>query len=205
MPEREDSNAKQQDSNVGSLQILIVAAYTFSNGVLGGLALGMAGGLALGVTSGFALALLIALDTPYFLDAAPGPPELLRINRINTLVKTAVFIAAVGLPVGIAGTPRLGVAAGLMVGVAFALGLTPWGQWVVLARIGLPITKHIPTRLLALLEDACQRNVLRQDGPRYQFRHEYLQTQLADAYRMRSRNVRDSSITTRGGSKKETA
>ena len=91
-----------------------------------GLALGLTGGVALGVASGFALSLLIALDTPYRTSEAPNPLELLRINRTNTIMKMYVFIAAVGLPVGIVGGLQLGLSCGLAVGLIFAFGLTPW-------------------------------------------------------------------------------
>jgi xanthosine utilization system XapX-like protein len=41
-------------------------------------------------------------------------------------MKMYVFIAAVGLPVGIVGGLQLGLSCGLAVGLIFAFGLTPW-------------------------------------------------------------------------------
>jgi hypothetical protein len=49
---------------------------------------------------------------------------------------------------------------------------------VALSRIWLPLTRRLPWRLIAFLDDACQQGVLRQAGAVYQFRHARLQDHL---------------------------
>jgi hypothetical protein len=58
------------------------------------------------------------------------------------------------------------------------LSLTAWGQWLAVARIWLPLHGRLPWALIAFLDDACRRGVLRRAGAVYQFRHARLQDQL---------------------------
>jgi hypothetical protein len=68
----------------------------------------------------------------------------------------------------------IGLAAGLI------FGLTHSETWAVtLAFAQLARRQHIPARLMPLLEDARERQVLRTVGPIYQFRHARLQDRLA--------------------------
>lgn len=64
--------------------------------------------------------------------------------------------------------------------VAFAVVMTAWGHWLIFARFWLPLTGRLPWNLMAFLDDAYRRGVLRQPGPFYQFRHKLLQSHLAD-------------------------
>ncbi|MBO0731920.1 MAG: hypothetical protein J2P57_21860, partial [Acidimicrobiaceae bacterium] len=74
-----------------------------------------------------------------------------------------------------------GLAAAFM--TATGLGtLRCWGRWLVLARVWLPLTGKTPWPLLAFLDDAHHRGVLRQAGAVYQFRHARIQTQLAEQF-----------------------
>lgn len=66
---------------------------------------------------------------------------------------------------------------------SYALAFTAWGQWVILARVWLPLTGKLPWNTVAFLDDAYQRGVLRQTGAVYQFRHSRLQHHLGDNYR----------------------
>lgn len=76
-----------------------------------------------------------------------------------------------GLPFGLAGK----LAGGLMVGLTFGLG--PALQLVVLEAIwGLRLKR---VRFMALLQTALDKQVLRQAGAVYQFRHAALQDLLA--------------------------
>jgi hypothetical protein len=69
------------------------------------------------------------------------------------------------------------------VGLAVAgLGLA-WPQWLI-ARSWLALRGHLPFRLMAFLDDAHERGVLRQAGPFYQFRHIELQHHLAASSRL---------------------
>lgn len=56
--------------------------------------------------------------------------------------------------------------------------------WPQLLMARGPLARHgrLPRRLLAFLADACQRGVLRQAGPVYQFRHAELQQRLASRH-----------------------
>jgi hypothetical protein len=71
---------------------------------------------------------------------------------------------------------------GLIGGIGASLGygicFTAWGQWVLFARIVLPLTGRLPWTPVTFLEDAYQRGVLRQAGAVYQFRHARLQDRL---------------------------
>lgn len=61
--------------------------------------------------------------------------------------------------------------------VAFLLTSTAWGQFA-FAQVYLGLIGRAPWRLLALLDTARDRGVLRQNGPAYLFRHERLQAYL---------------------------
>jgi hypothetical protein len=147
--------------------------------------------LILGVvlTLGLGLGLLSWLEMPVEAGSANGPLALLRMNRATV---RAQFLA-IGLTSGlILGTiygffegPLLGSADGIIFGIVIATGwalsLTAWGQWVVFARLWLPLTGRLPWAAVAFLDDAHQRGVLRQSGAVYQFRHARLQDHLAAA------------------------
>lgn len=75
---------------------------------------------------------------------------------------------------------QLCIGGGITGALAFAVTLTAWGQWVILARWWLPLTGQLPWSLVTFLNDAHRRGVLRQSGPRYEFRHDLLQTHLAN-------------------------
>lgn len=54
-------------------------------------------------------------------------------------------------------------------------------QWVVLARIWLPLTGRLPWAVMTFLDDAYERDILRQTGAVYQFRHALLQDHLVNS------------------------
>jgi hypothetical protein len=88
-----------------------------------------------------------------------------------------------GLP-GFTGWPlpailATGGAIGVAGMIAYTLAFTAWGQWLLLARLVLPLTGRLPWRLTGFLNDAYNRGVLRQAGAVYQFRHLTLQTHLS--------------------------
>ncbi|MEV6520430.1 helix-turn-helix domain-containing protein [Longispora sp. NPDC051575] len=68
-----------------------------------------------------------------------------------------------------------GIVSGIVAAFAYAMILTAWGQWLILARLWLPLTGRLPWRLLTFMEDAYDRGVLRRSGPVWEFRHERLQ------------------------------
>ncbi|UKY53504.1 NACHT domain-containing protein [Streptomyces inhibens] len=160
-------------------------------------------GLVFALGAGPAFGLLTLLETPLDIRSAVNPVSLLRTNCRTVTTQFLVWAPAFGLLVGfgsgvvvrpmpailgplvwnLTASLKLGVISGLGGALGYALGLTAWGQWAVFARIWLPLTGRLPWSVVAFLEDAYQRGVLRQAGAVYQFRHARLQHHLARAYR----------------------
>ncbi|MFF7980804.1 hypothetical protein ACFZDK_16990 [Streptomyces sp. NPDC007901] len=69
-----------------------------------------------------------------------------------------------------------------------AVALSAWGRPAV-ARGWLAVTGRLPWRLMAFLEDAHRRGVLRQSGAYFDFRHLRLQSYLANETADVSREV----------------
>ncbi|MFF9351281.1 trypsin-like peptidase domain-containing protein [Streptomyces sp. NPDC014734] len=149
--------------------------------------LGFGGGLVFGLTA--------LLEDSLQSESAVRPTDLLNANRrlvaFRLLVWALVIGPLVGLVEGVWNGPLRGLEVGTVfgleaafgAGLAYGCGLTAWGQWVALARIWLPLTGRLPWRLMAFLDDAHQREVLRQAGAVYQFRHAKVQTHLSGAFR----------------------
>ena len=159
-----------------------------------------------GIGSGLAMGLTAWLETPIDIASAISTADLLSTNRRNVIVQMLMWLVGLGFAAGVAnglsgasnGTltgPLLGLLTGLVFGLVGAFGcglgyglsLTAWGQWVALSRIWLPLTGRLPWALIAFLDDACRRGVLRQAGAVYQFRHAQLQEHLTRAFRARVR------------------
>lgn len=150
------------------------------------------------------------LETPIDTTSVVSASDLLRTNRKNVFVHMLVWLLVLGVPAGIATGltpgqlggfapgPMLGLLAGLVFGIegAFAGGLgyglsfTAWGQWVALSRMWLPLTRRLPWAVIAFLDDAHDRGVLRKVGAVYQFRHARLEAHLAKVYRARQDSTR---------------
>ncbi|MFF1904454.1 hypothetical protein [Kitasatospora sp. NPDC058218] len=79
----------------------------------------------------------------------------------------------------IPGGLRFGLLIAFGAGLGTGLSLTAWGQWMVFARLWLPLTGRVPRTAMAFLEDAHQRGVLRKAGAVCQFRHTRLQQHFA--------------------------
>ncbi|HUQ60104.1 helix-turn-helix domain-containing protein [Lentzea sp.] len=155
--------------------------------------------LVFGLGAALVFGVVAALEAPLDVRAALSPDGLLKANRRAVLVLMAlmvpmfaVFVVAVtGVVVsGLAAlrwpavwSPATALAIGLVGGIggglAYVLSLTAWGQWVVFARVWLPLTGRLPWRLPDFLADAYRRGVLRRAGAVYQFRHARLQEHLA--------------------------
>ncbi|WP_268872281.1 TIR domain-containing protein [Kutzneria albida] len=123
---------------------------------------------------------------------------LLKADRNSALLKSASYLTVTALLMG-ALFPTLtgnrldlltGVLSGSILAVA-ALAGKAWGRWLVIARFWLPLTGRVPWRLVAFLNDAHQRGVLRQAGAVYQFRHAKLQKHLANKASRHESAVRD--------------
>ncbi|GAB3432382.1 helix-turn-helix domain-containing protein [Actinophytocola sediminis] len=165
-------------------------------------------GLVLGLAAALVLGLMAMYETPLAVRSASDPAELLRANRTAVAVQLAVFVPTFAVIVAFAlwvvaelgrllppehlfgvrfswnatfGT-AVGLIGGLGGGLAYALCMTAWGRWVVFARVWLPLTGRLPWALMAFLEDAYRRGVLRRAGAVYQFRHARLQDHLANRF-----------------------
>ncbi|WP_251054121.1 hypothetical protein [Streptomyces sp. ISL-66] len=101
--------------------------------------------------------------------------HLLRgtMGPLNWGVQDSLFIGAIG---------------GLGGAASYVLAFTAWGQWIVLARVWLPLAGRLPWDPAAFLDDAYHRGVLRQTGAVYQFRHVRLQHHLGRTFRGRHRD-----------------
>lgn len=122
-------------------------------------------------------------------DVLRGPVHLTDLTPRSILSsdRTTATLRAVGMSTGVAlGILSLtrsdaGIASAIGFGLVAALsgyGDSAWGFFL-LSRSWLALTGRLPFRLMAFLEDAYQRGVLRQYGPVYQFRHQHLQESLA--------------------------
>ena len=182
-----------------------------AGGVLGlglGLVLSLALGLVLGPSSGFMFGLLavvlglaigildslnIWIDAPVDVARAVSPGSVLRADRSAALVRSAATGLTVAVGAALLLAPAFGIPrclfAGLELGIVYGLvdpleGLTAtaWGTFV-LARLWLAMTNRLPWRLMAFLDDAHRRGVLRQVGAVYQLRHVRLQERLGEGNR----------------------
>ncbi|MFI1368826.1 helix-turn-helix domain-containing protein [Streptomyces griseochromogenes] len=172
-------------------------------------------GLVFGGAAGLTFCLLGLLETPLDISSVVNPRSLLHTNRRAVTTQLLVWApafgtivgggagAAAGLLQGLLGPLIWDSTSGLVLGIISGLGgalgytltLTAWGQWAVLTRIWLPLTGRLPWAVMAFLEDAYQRGVLRQAGAVYQFRHARLQHHLAGIHRTRvSRRFHRSSL-----------
>ncbi|WP_328608952.1 helix-turn-helix domain-containing protein [Amycolatopsis sp. NBC_00345] len=161
------------------------------------------------IAAAAAIGLVSWFESPADADSAASPVDSVKTNRDAVLTQMLLGGLIFGLVVGL-GTyatgdvfytvihdvaPRLtdgisftrpanALGAGILNwffgALAYAVTLTAWGQWAILARLWLPLTGRLPWRLLVFLEDAYQRGVLRQSGPVWEFRHDRLQRHLAE-------------------------
>ena len=155
-------------------------------------------GAAFALGGGLAGGLMAWLEAPVGIEATSDPRGLLDLNRKTVFLQWLAVGPLLGLMAGLgvgvivkllngslwgvtltwslAGGIRFGFLTAVGGGLGALLSLTAWGQWVVLARIWLPLTRRLPWRVMTFLEDAHQqRGVLRQTGAFYQFRHTRLQ------------------------------
>ncbi|MFE4519442.1 NACHT domain-containing protein [Kitasatospora sp. NPDC056783] len=168
----------------------------------GGLVTALMFGAQFAVAFGLVIGVLSWLEVPVDTESAVRPRGLLAANRNTVLVQLLLFGPVAGVAATIGFTPviellggslwdvplrtspvwdiRVGLLTAFAGGLGAALSLTAWGEWVVIARIWLPLTGRLPWRAMTFLEDAHrERGVLRQAGAVYQFRHARLREHLA--------------------------
>ncbi|MFF8916449.1 NACHT domain-containing protein [Streptomyces sp. NPDC015032] len=96
------------------------------------------------------------------------------------------------------GTWAVTVAGTLTTWLLYAVAVSAWGRYSV-ARLYLAATGRLPLRLMAFLEDAHRRGVLRQSGGMYRFRHIELRDRLAQAAVYEAATVRQWPLRLRTG------
>lgn len=181
-----------------------------SAGLVSGLSAGLVSGLTIGFASAVAGIVINALVSHAQVDDSSfGPADVWRHDRIAGLVYLLLAESVIGLLAALAArlVPGLAsgltsrfwavLAVGLVVGLVMGLGLvvrmTGEGMKAsspgtaaletALATARLRSREKIPLRLMAFLEDARSRHLLRTVGPVYQFRHATLQHRLAQECR----------------------
>lgn len=159
-----------------------------------GIISGTASGLVIGFGLWFIVALVQGLAVIVDPAAAAGPAELLRSDRASGLrqgLVTGIFGAALIVAVLweqfgftyhlVRGTLCWVLAWAFAAIAATGMWIFPgmvWGPWLI-ARGWLALRDYLPWNLMAFLNDAHSRGVLRQSGGVYQFRHARLQQFLA--------------------------
>ncbi|MEU0917900.1 helix-turn-helix domain-containing protein [Streptomyces cyaneofuscatus] len=174
-----------------------VVVDTLLNMVVLGLIFGSAGGLVFGAMG--------LLEAPVDVMTAATPVSLLAANRTTAARQFLILAPALSVTIAVGGylivellrgvmgplhwevadSVLFGAACGLGGAASYVLTFTAWGQWLVLARIWLPLAGRLPWDPAAFLDDAYRRGVLRQTGAVYQFRHARLQHHLGRVFRER--------------------
>ncbi|MGK5732656.1 NACHT domain-containing protein [Streptomyces sp. URMC 124] len=163
-------------------------AYRSAPSVIGDVVVPLAEfGVLIGAIGGCASGVYRALSTPSDTLRAAGPQSTLRTDRAATAARSAIAaVLAGGVCLALIRLVGNGGALGTMhtelwvpLGTS-ALALSAWGR-LGAARIWLAVTGRAPWRLMAFLEEAHRRGVLRQSGAHYEFRHLRLQQRLAGA------------------------
>lgn len=163
-----------------------------------GLVVGLVFGLVFGIVYGLVNVAVSALGDSHD-PHTTNPWTLLTRDRKVTLIRTIASVLTAGLVVVVGSVvltawyrpgqePDLNasllveIPVGLMAGMV-RLALSAWGNWLLFARLWLPLSGRLPRRPKRFLEDAYDRGVLRQAGAAYQFRHAQLRDHFADQHR----------------------
>jgi hypothetical protein len=190
----------------GQIVRLLVSTLTFAlaMGLFAGFTIGRQQGLAAGVAFGLGIGIFslpIAFvarlkrlwEIPLSATAATPSTEYRHNRRTSTVFALGIGLVF-GLFFGIPAGTLYGFASGLWAGILIGLmigsqiGLKSPAPLVALAQFVLAITGDGRVRFIRLLEDAHHRQVLRQAGAIYQFRHAELQEHLNKLHGQRSRS-----------------
>ncbi|MEJ3741765.1 NACHT domain-containing protein [Actinomycetes bacterium KLBMP 9797] len=137
----------------------------------------------LGTTVTLLASLAFSLRLPDDSDTTQ-PRAMLANDRTALLGIITLVGGAAGIRAGVQYNPARGLLDGLqsmlLVGLLVSAGMRLGSGWLTfgIVRLSLSLRRGFPLRLLAFLEDAHRRGVLRRSGPFYQFRHADLQRYL---------------------------
>ncbi|WP_425832027.1 NACHT domain-containing protein [Streptomyces fractus] len=158
----------------------------------GTLALALTVGLTLGLVSGLASGFHTWLVFPADTARAVSPQSGLATDRATVITRGVTLIAfGIGAAILTSGLLVDAMEQWQYVGVSllawvlvgpFAVVISAWG-WFLVTRLWLCGSGRLPWRLMAFLDEAHRRGVLRQAGAAYEFRHSRLQEQLASTPR----------------------
>jgi hypothetical protein len=153
--------------------------------------------LSIGVGMGMVGGLVRWLGLPTEKTAVASPLSTLRAARAATLVcmvvpPSAAVIAIVCLNAGGFATPGAivgnvlypataltGAGLGIAIGAVFATALTAYPAYALITSWHMLVSRGGP-RLMTLMNQARERDLLRREGAVYQFRHAAIQEYLAD-------------------------
>lgn len=189
-------------------------------GLVAGVAVWLAAGLKTALIVGTATTLAAGYAGGVFFEAAStdvtsaaSPQEVLRRDRATFTISLLAFGLAMGIGTGLStgfdtdiatGRPN-GITTGVAIGfanlvasgVAFAFVQASWGPYS-LSRCWLTLRGDIPWALMEFLADAhTNRDILRQVGAIYQFRHYELQRRLAFNWETQQKDA-DAGVLRRG-------
>jgi hypothetical protein len=165
-------------------------------GVTASIALGLSSGLSEGnghpAWSGVAVAFVFTLSAWVFVGLfqpaqdklVVSPQLLLDRDRIGCMVVAATAGIAFGIVYGVALGPWFGAIALVALTISVAATVSMWGAFNV-SRVWLAVAGELPIRIMAFLDEAYCRGVLRQVGGSYQFRHTELKEALLASARRR--------------------
>jgi hypothetical protein len=127
--------------------------------------------------------LLLGNERTVDLRTAAYPVALLAVDRRHALVKAAglTLITTIGYLITGVVVQHLDarlIYCPIVTSLAYGVLAHAWGQWLVVVRVWLPLRGRLPWAVVAFLEDAHARGILRKIGAVYQFRHILIQTYL---------------------------
>lgn len=180
---------------------------SFSSELLSGVAGGLSGGAMAAILSNVPLGIMVGISIFLVLTSSAighalegrsitlllghsttrmTPPVNLSLARQTVLLQSCGVAFGSGLVAGMAVGELIGITAGVMAGVTegiavgvFCCAIDPKWPCYVVARVWLAFNRELPWRLMAFLVDARHRDVLRQVGAMYEFRHMAVQHELA--------------------------
>lgn len=178
---RTDRREMVRSAIVGGLApgLVVTAAFTIATNVLTGVLSGVLTFAAIGLAAG-----ILRWSTPAERATAVDPRSVLRTDRVATLFwASVVSVVVTGFVYSILARTHPHLAAflaaittGGFLGFGYMLGAA-W-SWLQVTRFWLALRRRLPWRLMAFLDDAHERGVLRLAGAVYQFRHRRLQDYL---------------------------